>query len=459
MNNKNVIIITHWTGGDVYPFIKLGVILKSAGYKVTVLTHCVYEKTVLDNDLNFKAVDSEEEYEVMNNSLYKLSDPIGNVNDYVDFHKEFHGKDRLLREVKLIESICDEESIIIARFRSSIAGQIAAEKNHLKYVSMILAPNFFSHMELHNQLFGETFKEEINKARKELNLSVIDNWLYWLYSPQYILCGWPNWYAKADETWPKCAAPIGFIKPENYIQNKNPINTKRNDLEYRNSDEEEINKFINEAKYSGIKTVIISAGSSRMIDEKMYAVAVEACIEANMYGIIVTPYSDYIPNPMPKNIRWTTKVPMTTLMDKVDVIINHGGIGTINEAVDAALPQVVMAHLVDRPDNADRLESFGIGKKVSPKMWNPDYISKILIEMGEDNVKEKCIYYQELNKKEYEENKVLEILERLKPTSEYIPVINEKIEKRESNKIDIKLKQQLSKKAIADLLRKKKLEK
>ena len=453
MNNKNVIIITHWTGGDVYPFIKLGVIIKEAGNKVTVLTHYVYEKTVLENDLNFVALDSKEEYERMNNCLFKLSDPIGNVKDYVDFHDEFHGKERLLREVKLIESICDDESIIIARFRSSIAGQLAAEKNHLRYVSMILAPNFFSHMELHNQLFGEHFKEEINKARKELNLSSIDNWLRWLYSAQHILCGWPKWYAESDETWPENAYPIGFVQTEKYIQSKSPINSNRNDEEKNNSDESEIDEFINEAKTSGNKTVIISAGSSRMIDERMYSVAVDACVKANMYGIIVTPYSDYVPNPMPENIRWTTKVPMTTLMNKVDIIINHGGIGTINESIDASLPQVVMAHLVDRPDNADRIERFGIGKKVSPKMWDADSVANVLVEMSDEKIKEKCKYYKDLNDKEYKERKIIHLLDNLEPLNEYEPVLKEE-KKEEKNNKDIKLKQQLSKKAIADLLRK-----
>ena len=405
MKSENVIIVTHWTGGDVYPFIKLGVVLRNAGYKVTVITHCVYEKTVLDNNLFFVALDNKEEYEDMNNSLCKLSDPIDNVKDYVDFHNDFHGRKRLLREVKLIESVCDSNSIIISRFRSSISGQIAAEKHHLKHVSVILAPNFFAHMGLHNQLFGEAFKSEINEARKELNLSCIDDWLSWLYSAQYILCIWPEWFAKSDETWPPNAYPIGFIRSDDYIQNRNPINSQLNDESIKNSDSTEIDSFSNKARKSGIKTVIITAGSSRMIDGSMYSVAAEACVKAGMYGIIVTPYSDYIPDPLPESIRWTTKVPMSSLMEKADLIIHHGGIGTVNESIDAGLPQVIMAHLVDRPDNADRIEKCGIGKKVSPKMWRSDYIADILYEISKQSIKDKCLEYRELNRKAYKESR------------------------------------------------------
>jgi len=36
----NVVMTTHWTGGDVYPFIRIGSALNQRyGHKVTLVTH------------------------------------------------------------------------------------------------------------------------------------------------------------------------------------------------------------------------------------------------------------------------------------------------------------------------------------------------------------------------------------------------------------------------------------
>ena len=384
---SNIILVTHWTGGDVYPFIRFGKMLKEEGHKVTILTHCVYENVAKEAGLEFIAVDTKEEYEQQNRDLALLADPIGKKEEYIRFHTLYHGKERLLREVALIETICTPDSIIIARHRSSISGLIAAEKNHLPYASMILAPNYFSHMELHDQLFGKKFCEEINQARTELGLTPISNWKDWLYSPGKILCGWPKWYAQADETWPECAVPIGFLAAE---QPKEMVQF-----------DPEVSAFLEEAKNKKKKTVIVTGGSSRMVSKEFYQTAIQACSMADIYAIAVTPYDEYIPETVPDTILCVRHVPLRALMNKVDLIIHHGGMGTINEAVDAALPQLLMPHLTDGPDNADRLSALGIAEKYSPKMWDPENIAEGITRLLDGRMKEKCLQYRDLNQEEY----------------------------------------------------------
>jgi len=45
----NILIATHWTGGDVYPFIRIGKALKRRGHDVTIFTHCIY-KNIVEQD-------------------------------------------------------------------------------------------------------------------------------------------------------------------------------------------------------------------------------------------------------------------------------------------------------------------------------------------------------------------------------------------------------------------------
>lgn len=401
---SNCILVTHWTGGDVYPFIRLGKLLRKEGHKVTVVTHCVYENAVLEAGLGFEAVDTPKEYENINRDMHMLADPIGNRTDYINFHLFYHGRERLLREVKIIENLCDDDTVIIARYRSSISGMLAAEKHGLRYASLILAPNYFSHMELHNELFGKDFCSEINSARAELGLIPIGDWREWLFSPSCIMCGWPEWFAQPDETWPDSATPIGYIRESD----------EKEDI-FLSENPSDVEEMIAKATADNKKIAIITGGSSRMVRHDFYDVAIKACIEAGVYAFVVTPYEEYIPQNLPESIKHVKNVSLRKLMEKADLVIHHGGMGTINEATDAAKPQIIMPHLTDGPDNADRLAKLGSAKKFPPKMWTVSYIAAAVTEMLTEEKAELCEHYRQLNQKIYEEKLWKAAVEKLTP--------------------------------------------
>ncbi|MBQ6659880.1 MAG: glycosyltransferase family 1 protein [Lachnospiraceae bacterium] len=392
----HIVLFTQWTGGDVYPFLRYGKLLREIGHRVTVLTHCVYEDKAKELGLEFHAIDTPEEYENINRDLHMLSDPIGNREDFLRFYATYHGKARLLREVRLIEQVTSDESIVIARYRSGIAGQLAAEKNHLRYASMILAPNYFSHMELHDQMFGAEFLKDINGTREELGLQPVENWKDWLYSPKTILCGWPEWYAQRDETWPEGATPIGFLED-------------RKDAETADIPAESLAT----GDEIGRKHVLITGGSSRMVSSDFYKTAVEAVAKTDAVGYLVTPYKEYVPQPLPKNIHWITSIPLRKLMRVSDLIIHHGGMGTINEAIDSALPQIIMPHLTDGPDNADRLVKMGVAVKFAPKNWDAEKIAEASKRVLADETKSVCVAYQKKNQADYRSNLWARVINRL----------------------------------------------
>lgn len=399
----DIVLITHWTGGDVYPFIRMGRLLYKEGHKVTLFTHCVYEQKATEAGLSFVAIDTPEEYENISNDLHMLSDPIGNKEDYLRFHLTYHGCEQLLREVKLIEKVCSEDSIIIARYRSSISGQLVAEKNKLRFAPLILAPNYFSHMELHDQMFGSEFRREINRARDELQLEPITGWKAWLNSPNHILCGWPDWYAQPDETWPQSACHIGFLEETDDGKDNS------------NAQAELLSAYLEEAREKGKKIAIITGGSSRMVSGAFYLAAIEACVKAELFGILVTPYEEYVPENLPEEVKWVRHVELRELMKHVDIILHHGGMGTINEAIDAAIPQIVLPHLTDGPDNADRLVRLGVARKFPSKKWDALQIAEELRKALRDDTQNVCKKYQQLNLKTYEERRWNQVLGELKP--------------------------------------------
>ena len=80
----NIILITHGTGGDVLPFIKIGKSLKKNGHNVTLFTHYLYEEIAINSGLNFIAIDNEKEYANMSNDICMISDAIDNLSKYIE---------------------------------------------------------------------------------------------------------------------------------------------------------------------------------------------------------------------------------------------------------------------------------------------------------------------------------------------------------------------------------------
>lgn len=364
---ENILIITHGSGGDVKPFIKIGRMIVTKGYNVTILTHCIYENEVKLNNLNFVAIDTYEEYKDKNDKLNYLSDAIKQSKEYIEFNKKYCGADRTYKEYKIISQYCDPDTIIIFRHRFSLAGLLAAEKYRLPAISVFLAPNYIQHLQLHEELIGKEMRNEINIVRGKIGLEEISNWTEWMCSPKLKIGLWPNWYAKEEIESINNMFAIGF--PEKKNINKYEIPDK-------------IKEFIKGKK----KIAIITAGTSNAINPNFYKIAAESCIKAKINGILITAFDEFVPRNLPSTILRLKEAPLKNIMPYANVIIHHGGIGTCSEALACGIPQLIMAHLADRPDNANRLKKLGVAKVFSEINWKTELIRQAIVEVIDDEV-------------------------------------------------------------------------
>lgn len=359
----NILFITHGTGGDVIPFIKLARILKDDGYHVTIFTHCVYEKEVKENGVEFIAIDNYEEYEERNRDLYKLSDCMNRLDQYLEYNRKYHGVDRIYKEYKILSEYCKiDDTIVIFRHRSSLAGLLAAEKYRCPVASVFLAPNYISHLELHEQLIGASMRDEINKVRNRVGLSNIRSWTEWMCSTKLKIALWPRWYAKEETESINDMFSIGFLE-------------KKDEENYK------IPQKIEEFLKSGRKTALITAGTSNIINPNFYKVAVESCISSNINGILVTNFEEFVPRNLPLSILRLHEAPIKKIMPYVDLVIHHGGIGTSSEAIAYGTPQLIMPHLTDGPDNAARLKKAGVAMVFPERNWKVYLIQRALKEI------------------------------------------------------------------------------
>jgi UDP:flavonoid glycosyltransferase YjiC (YdhE family) len=86
--------------------------------------------------------------------------------------------------------------------------------------------------------------------------------------------------------------------------------------------------------------------------------------------------------PQPANVRVASYVPQSWLLPRCDVVISHGGFGTVQAALINGLPQVFLPLAADQPDNASFCAAHGLG--VEPQQRSVDAIRTAVRSMLND---------------------------------------------------------------------------
>jgi len=92
-------------------------------------------------------------------------------------------------------------------------------------------------------------------------------------------------------------------------------------------------------------------------------------------SLIVTTGRDQDPNsfgPQSPNVHIERYVPQTLLFPYCDVVVTHGGSGTVLTTLDHGPPMVIVPVSADQPDNACRCEQLGVARVIAPDDRSPE---------------------------------------------------------------------------------------
>jgi UDP:flavonoid glycosyltransferase YjiC (YdhE family) len=70
--------------------------------------------------------------------------------------------------------------------------------------------------------------------------------------------------------------------------------------------------------------------------------------------------------PQPGEVRVERFLPLAETLAHSDLVVSHGGSGTVISSLAVGLPQVLLPMGADQPDNADRCRHLGIGVDLDP---------------------------------------------------------------------------------------------
>jgi UDP:flavonoid glycosyltransferase YjiC (YdhE family) len=81
---------------------------------------------------------------------------------------------------------------------------------------------------------------------------------------------------------------------------------------------------------------------------------------------------------LPRGVRVERWVPQSAAIAAADVVISHGGSGTVIGATAAGRPQLVLPIGADQFDNADLVHERGLGLALEPEDVTPESIGRSL---------------------------------------------------------------------------------
>jgi MGT family glycosyltransferase len=135
------------------------------------------------------------------------------------------------------------------------------------------------------------------------------------------------------------------------------------------------------------RQVLVTVGT--MADEAaamhFYSRAVQALspLGDRLQAIVNAPPGPALPR-LPEHIIALDRIPMLSLMPRLDAVLCHGGMNTVCEALSHGLPIVVAPLARDQPINAAAVVSAGAGLRVHFQRASPEQLRACVLEVLDD---------------------------------------------------------------------------
>ncbi len=366
VGSHNIIIQCVGSAGDVLPLLSLGRELCKHNAQITVITTGEFRERVESCGFRFVEVGTRKDYETL------LEDPrLWNPNKALDLLIDVIANtlqpcvEAINREIDL----CGEERVVLIGTSLAFAARVVREQRLIPMATVHLAPScirsYTDSSVMHPKLawfprapyiikkvLYNLVDWSINQKcaalynqLAHLNISLPRNIFYsWWNSPDCVLALWPEWFAPRQFDWPEQT-----IQGDFYLNADNFGSLTPSHLEWLDA---------------GDAPLAFLAGSANKHASEYFAAAVKTCQSLGRRGILLTKYSEQLPDNLPDNVRHIDWAPLNQLLPRCAAMIHHGGIGTTSAGFAAGIPQIITPLAYDQFDNATRIKRLGVGNIV-----------------------------------------------------------------------------------------------
>jgi rhamnosyltransferase subunit B len=391
-----VLLPTLGSAGDVHPAVALGLALRARNHQVTIMTNPLFQPLIEKQGLGFLAVGTiEDAYAaIADRDLWHPRRGFGVVAQRVMVPA-------IAQMYRLIETHADEDTVVAAS-GISLGARVAQEKLGVATATVHLQPSIIR--SLIDQGLAGTFrisssqpmwfkraffrladwavldrelKRPLNEFRATLGLAPVNRVLRsWVHSPQCVIGFFPEWFARRQVDWPPHTHLVGF-----------PLWDGAGDDACVPSEAEE---FLSRAE----PPVIFTPGSAASTMSRFFWESVEAVRELGIHAMLVTNFPEQLPRDLPLGVTAFGYLPFSEVLPRAALLVYHGGIGTLAQAIKAGIPHLVVPNGHDQFDNAWRVDQLGLGRSIPQTCYRAGrVVQAIRAILADSALKQRCRDY------------------------------------------------------------------
>jgi rhamnosyltransferase subunit B len=385
------VLVTVGSAGDLFPFLRMALVLRGAGHRVDILGPWPHEPYARQAGLEFHCLPADPAV---------LDDP-----DLWHPRRGFAVVWRATRPAmaempRVVEALADEEGCVLLAHPLALpdcdlcramrpdlkiaAAWLAPSNLPTVYDPLLIGPLHIPHwmpLGVRRWLWrrlGAAFIDpvalpDINAARRARGLAPVSSLLEHIVSiADLSVLLYPEWFAKDQPDWPRPLYRAGFP-----LYDPDPHATLSTEL----------SGFL----AAGDRPLVFTPGTGNRQAWHFFRCAQLAALHMGRRAIFLTPHREQVPPDLPPTILWQEYVPLHVLLPFSELLVHHGGIGTTAEALRAGVPQLVMPLAHDQFDNASRVAALGTGLELSHSRLHGDrLVSTLETLLSSPEVHERC---------------------------------------------------------------------
>lgn len=366
-----VLIVALGSSGDVHPFIGIALALKIRGHDVKIFTNENFQSLVEEFSLEFGSIGSWQDYKALteNPAVWHpwkgfsiliesvIVPSLEVVYEQLKAHIEL-GKTVIVASTLALGARLIQEKLNIPTVTAHLAPTAIRSEHSLPNMAGFRVPDWVPKRIkrslwwcLDKLFIDPSLCPGLNGFRQQLGLAPL--WRVgqdWIHSPDLTIGLFPPWFGRRPVDWPEQLRLTGF-----------PL---FDEVECTEPDPQ-----IDEYLRQGEAPIVFTMGSAMGFCANFFSAAVDICRTLGRRGVLLTRFSEQIPNSLPDNIRHFDYIPLSRLLPRSAAFVHHGGIGCCAQGLRAGVPQLIQPVAFDQFDNAERLKKLGVGDWVPPRQF------------------------------------------------------------------------------------------
>ena len=364
-----VLISVFGSTGDVHPFLAVGRELVRRGHDVACHANPTFERKVRGAGLEFVPLGTAEEYDdalrdrrLMHRtraSRFLLGELVARaVPEMVEFVRQRHrpGDTIVIASATAVGAILAGDLYRLpTTFVHLAPASMPSERDpptlHLvpRWLPRAIGPAVWR---VADHLYDGWLAETVNGVRAEHGLPPVRRLLtrYFFRMPELRVGLFPDWFASPPGDWPEPTELLGFTFQDS------DLGRPDDDPEPLDGD---LETFLTADPAS--RPIVVSLGTANRHSGCVYDAAIEAGARLGRRVLVLTPFTDDLPDPLPSHVMHAAYAPFSRVLPEGAVLVHHGGVGTTAQSLRAGIPQVIVPRAYDQHDNAERVARLGCG--------------------------------------------------------------------------------------------------